>query len=92
MRGGAVFLIFFVLFGVMSYAIPGPLFPGNIIMSWLTLFTNLPLTYAPLLGSLLNGLVYGCVVWLVFIMVVRRFEEPKVTPVKTKKPRSLKRR
>ncbi len=88
MRGGALFLIFFVLFGAASYAIPAPLFPGNIVL----LFIDLPIAYAPLIEAIVNGIIYGCVVWLVSILVIRKFEDPKVTPVKAKKPRSLKRR
>ena len=88
MRGGPVFLIFFALFGIASYAIPTPLFPGNIIF-W---FMNVPAAYAPLLESLANGVVYGCIVWLVFILVMRKFEEPKVAPAKAKKSRIHRRR
>jgi hypothetical protein len=89
MRGGTVFLIFFVLFSAASYAIPVPLFPGNIVLS---LFTSVPAMYAPLIGSVVNGIVYGCIVWLVFILVIRKFEEPQVTDAKDKKSRNLKRR
>jgi hypothetical protein len=89
MRGGMVFLIFFVLFSVASYAIPEPLFPGNMVLS---LFTSVPSIYAPLISSVVNGIVYGSIVWLVFILVIRKFEEPQVTRAKDKKSRNLKRR
>jgi len=88
MRGGTVFLIFFVLFSVASYAIPVPLFPGNIFLSW---FTSVPAMYTPLINAVINGMVYGCIIWLVFILVIRKFEEPKVTDTKNKKSRNLKR-
>jgi hypothetical protein len=56
----------------------------------LSLFTSVPPGYVPLLEALLNGIVYGCVVWLVSILVIRKFEEPKVTNSKNKS-RNLKR-
>jgi hypothetical protein len=89
MRGGTVFLIFFVLFSAASYGIPVPLFPGNIVLSWVT---SVPAMYAPLISALVNGIVYGCIVWLVFIIVISKFEEPKVTYAKAKKSRTIKRR
>jgi len=82
MRGGMVFLIFFVLFSAASYAIPVPIFPGNMILS---LFTSIP-EISPLISSVVNGIVYGCIVWLVFILVIKNFEEPQVTDAKDKKP------
>jgi hypothetical protein len=66
-----------------------PLFPGNIFLS---LFTSVPAMYAPLISSVVNGIVYGCIVWLVFILVIRKFEEPQVTDAKDKKSRNLRRR
>jgi len=89
MRGGVIFLIFFVLFGVASYAVPTPLFPGSVVPSW---FKTVPTAYAPLMGAVVNGIVYGSVVWLVFVLISRKFEEPKVSDAKGKKLRSAKRR
>lgn len=76
MRGRALFLAFFVLFGVASYAVPVPLFPGSIVPSW---FGSVPAEYIPLLGAIVNGIVYGSIIWFVFVLAARRFEEPKVT-------------
>jgi len=89
MRGGAIFLAFFVVFSVASYAVPVPLFPGSVVPSW---FSSVPAVYAPLIGAVANGIVYGCVVWLVFVLVSRKFEEPRVVNAKSKKPRSVRRR
>jgi hypothetical protein len=75
MRGGIVFLIFFVLFSVASYVIPVPLFPGSVVMSW----SYLPDMYAHSTNAVVNGLVYGCVIWLVFVLVIRNFDELKVS-------------
>jgi len=90
MRGGAIFLVFSVLFAIASYAVPDvPLFPGNMIPS--LGFVTLPTAYVPLFSAVVNGLVYGFVVWLVFVLVSRRFEEPKVTAIRRKSQHNKKR-
>jgi len=90
MRGRAIFLAFFLLFGAASYAVPVPLFPGNVVPSW---FVTVPTEYALLIGAVVNGIVYGSVVWLAFVLVSRKLEEPKVTsPSKGKKSQNAKRR
>jgi len=82
MRGGAVFLAFFLLFTLASLAVPVPLFPGNIIHA----LTGLPVdAYAPLVSALTNGVTYGLVVWLVFFVVTRRLDESGVSDYKGKK-------
>lgn len=88
MRGGAILLTFFTLFAVASYAVPIPLFPGNLVS---VLGVNVPAMYVPLVSAIVNGLVYGVVVWLVFVLISRRFEEPKVNDVKRGDKRSNKR-
>ena len=82
MRGGAIFLAFFVLFTVASFAVPVPLFPGNLIP--VLGFVSMPAEYAPFVSAIVNGVVYGFVVWLVFVLVSRRFEEPKVAGIRRK--------
>jgi len=82
MRGGAIFLAFFVLFTVASYAVPVPMFPGNLVPA--LGFITVPTEIAPFISAIVNGLVYGFVVWLVFVLVGRRFEEPKVTDIRQK--------
>jgi ABC-type sulfate transport system permease subunit len=89
MHGGPVFLAFFVLFAAASYAVPVPLFPGSYVP--LLGIVDIPSTYAPLVSAVVNGLVYGTVVWLVFILASRRLEEPKVRQI-AKKPQQRKRR
>jgi len=88
MRGGAIFLAFFVLFTIASYAVPVPMFPGNLVS---VLVVTLPTEYAPFVSAVVNGVVYGFVIWLVFVLVSRRFEEPKVTTIKPKVQRNKKR-
>jgi hypothetical protein len=87
-RGGPVFLAFFVLFAAASYAVPVPLFPGSYVP--LLGIVDIPGAYAPLVSAIVNGLTYGVIVWLVFILVSRRFEEPKVRQI-AKKPQNRKR-
>ncbi len=82
MRGGPIFLAFFGLFAVASYAVPVPLFPGSFVP--LLGIVNIPGAYTPVVSAVVNGLVYGLIVWLVFILVSRRFEEPKVYDIKKK--------
>jgi len=82
MRGGPIFLVFFILFAVASYAVPVPLFPGNLVPA--LGFINVPTAYAPFVSAFVNGVVYGFVVWLVFVLVSRRFEEPKVIRMRRK--------
>jgi len=82
MQGGAIFLAFFVLFTVASCAVPVPLFPGNLVS--VLGFITVPVGYAPFVSAVVNGLVYGFVVWLVFVLVSRRFEESKVTDLRRK--------
>jgi len=82
-----VFVCFFILFTAASYAVPVPLFPGSIVP--LLGFVTIPSLYAPFVSAFVNGLVYGFVVWLVFVLVSRRFEEPKVYEM-SKKPQKRK--
>jgi len=82
MRGGAVFLAFFILFTLASMAVPVPLFPGSVIHA---LF-GLPIdSYAPLISAITNGITYGLVVWLVFFLATRRLDESGVSDYKGKK-------
>jgi len=82
MQSGAIFLAFFVLFTVASCAVPVPLFPGNMVP--VLGFISMPTVYAPFVSAVVNGVVYGFVVWLVFVLVSRRFEEPKVADIRRK--------
>jgi len=82
MRGGAVFLAFFILFTLASMAVPVPLFPGSMIHA---LF-GLPIdSYAPLISAITNGITYGLVVWLVFFLATRRLDESGVSDYKSRK-------
>jgi len=82
MRGGAVFLAFFLLFTLASLAVPVPLFPGSMIHAVFSLPVD---AYAPLISALTNGVTYGLVVWLVFFVISRKIDESGVSDYKSRK-------
>jgi len=85
LRGGAVFLAFFALFTLASLAVPVPLFPGNMVHVWF----GLPSTnYAPFINAVVNGVTYGLVVWLVFVLATKKLDESGVADYKGKKRRN----
>jgi hypothetical protein len=71
MRATAIFVAFFLLFTSASIAVPIPLFPGNVIS---TLLGIPPSEYLPYLEALTNGLTYGFISWIVFLLLVRKIE------------------
>jgi len=81
-RGGAVFLAFFLLFTLASLAVPVPLFPGNIIHTLLGLPVD---SYAPIVSALTNGITYGLIVWLVFAVATRKLDESGVSDYRNKR-------
>ena len=74
MRGIPILIVFFSIFLVASLLIPSPMFPGNVIC---TLIGKIEEEYAEILSALFNGVFYGIVLWLVFVVVSRRFEKEK---------------
>ncbi len=82
MRGGAVFLAFFILFTLASLAVPAPLFPGSMIHGLLTLPADI---YGALVSAIANGITYGLIVWLVFVLATRRLDESGVSDYRNKK-------
>ena len=82
MRGGAVFLSFFILFTLASLAVPVPLFPGNLFPAW---FGVSSAYYGSLFSAVVNGVTYGFLVWLVFVVATRGLEESGVANYNGKK-------
>jgi len=72
MRATAIFVAFFLLFTSASIAVPIPLFPGNMIPALLGMP---PSEYLPYLEALTNGLTYGFISWLVFLLLARKIEQ-----------------
>lgn len=63
----------------MSIAVPVPLFPGNMIPTWL----GIPLSeYRRYLEAVANGLLYGFVTWIVFFFISRRIDKALSTDSK----------
>jgi len=84
MRGGSLFLVFFILFTAASLAVPAPLFPGNMVAVWF----KLPSTnYQMIISAMTNGVMYGLIVWLVFVLATRNLDESGVADEKNAKNR-----
>ncbi len=82
MRGGAVFLAFFLLFTLASIAVPVPLFPGSVVHALFGLPVD---SYAPVVSAVTNGITYGLVVWLVFALATRKLDESAVSDDKSRR-------
>lgn len=72
MKGKPIFLTFFLFFTLVSIIVPIPLFPGNMIPIWLGIQTN---EYSLYLNALINGITYGFIVWLIFVIGVKQIEK-----------------
>ena len=72
MRAAAIFIIFFILFTSASIVVPVPLFPGNILHTFLEIQTS---EYTPYLSAIMNGLTYGFITWIIFYLVDKRMEK-----------------
>lgn len=72
MRGALILMVFFLIFTSASLLIPTPMFPGNIFC---TLIGESVVEYAEYLSAVFNGVFYGVILWLVFVVVSRKLEE-----------------
>lgn len=72
MRGALILLVFFSMFTVASLLIPSPMFPGSLLS---TLIGGALAAYSQYVSAVLNGVVYGVVLWLVFVALSRRLEQ-----------------
>lgn len=87
MRGGAIFLAFFIFFTLATLAVPIPLFPGSMVHP---MFGSLGIPvsfYTPLLDAVANGVLYGFLVWIAFVLISRRLEAPEVKTTSREKNR-----
>lgn len=72
MRAAAIFVAFFLLFTCAAIAVPVPMFPGNMIPTWL----RIPLSeYTHYIEALANGLLYGFITWIVFFSINRKMDK-----------------
>jgi hypothetical protein len=74
MQGAKILIAFFFLFMVASLLIPSPMFPGN---AFCVLIGGAISQYAAFWSAFLNGIFYGVILWLVFVLISRRFEGEK---------------
>jgi len=74
MRGMPILIAFFLLFTLASLLIPSPMFPGNFFC---TLIGGVTSDYSEYLSAIFNGVFYGVILWLVFVVISRRLEEEK---------------
>jgi len=72
MRGTLILLVFFSTFTVASLLIPSPMFPGSLLLA---LVGGALSVYAQYISAVLNGVVYGVVLWIVFVALSRRLEQ-----------------
>jgi len=73
MIGAVVFLISFGLFTLISLAVDFP--PGIWVYEWIPEIQQTE--YASLVNALINGVVYGVVIWIAFSLVKTAWERKK---------------
>jgi hypothetical protein len=71
MAGKLILIIFFLMFTIASLLIPSPMFPGSFFCVSIGSSVS---GFALYLSALFNGLVYGVILWLVFVGISRRLE------------------
>jgi hypothetical protein len=72
MRGTLILVVFFLMFTSASLLIPSPMFPGNVFCM---LIGEVISEFVDYFSALFNGVFYGMILWLVFVVVSRRLEE-----------------
>lgn len=72
MKASPVFVVFFVFFTLATVLAPVPMFPGNMIYTWFGL-TSAP--YAFLASAFMNGIIYGLVAWIVYVLAWKKIEK-----------------
>ena len=77
MKATAIFAAFFLMFTSASIAVPIPLFPGNMIPSLLKMP---PSDYLSYLEALTNGLTYGLITWMIFLLIDKKIESQSMDP------------
>jgi hypothetical protein len=64
MRGTMILIVFFLIFTCASILIPSPMFPGNMLVA---LAGESAYQYTGFMSSVVNGIFYGAILWLVFV-------------------------
>ena len=84
MIGAIVFVIGFVLFLLISFVTPLP--PGSMVVEQF-IPDAMGTSYEALVTGIINGLIYGIIIWLVFTiakMIYDKMQGPKEMVVKVK--------
>ncbi len=74
MRGILILVVFFLMFTFASLLIPSPMFPGTVFCM---LIGEAISQYVEYLSAFFNGVFYGVILWLVFVVISRRLEEER---------------
>jgi hypothetical protein len=74
MRGILILIVFFSMFTAASLLIPSPMFPG---IFFCILIGQGATQYTDFLSAVFNGVFYGIILWLVFIVISKRLEGEK---------------
>jgi len=83
MVGAIIFLIFFVLFTLLSLPQVMPQIPpGEIILN---LISSQPFLYREYITAILNGLIYGFIIWLIYSLARVATRREKVARAPTPK-------
>jgi hypothetical protein len=69
MRGTRILLVFFFAFTAATLLMPAPLFPGNVLCTFLGAKIQ---TYVNVVSAFFNGAVYGVALWLVFLGISKK--------------------
>jgi len=72
MKDSPVFIVFFAFFTLATIVVPVPMFPGNMIHTWF----GIPATsYTFYVSAILNGITYGLVAWIVYVLASKKIEK-----------------
>jgi len=72
MKDSPIFVAFFVFFTLATILVPVPMFPGNMIYIW---FGIPAMSYAFYISAIINGITYGLVVWIVYVLASKMIEK-----------------
>jgi membrane protein insertase Oxa1/YidC/SpoIIIJ len=72
MKDSPVFIVFFAFFTFATIVVPVPMFPGNMIYTW---FGIPAVSYIFYVSAILNGITYGLVAWIVYMLASRKIEK-----------------
>jgi len=72
MKDSPVFVVFFLFFAFATIVVPVPMFPGNMIYTW---FGTPSASYAFYISAIINGITYGFVAWIIYVLVSKKIEK-----------------